>query len=404
MKKRLLILQWNSVNDNFGIVEAFKEMGFNCSIVDLNGQDCRTDEHEAFFDDYLSRNKIDLIYSTNYFSYLAKNAHKYGIPYIAWAYDSPTRLDGIEYLKFDTTNVFLFDSCEVMKYKERQGLKSVNYLPLAADIDRFAETLSKPYDVSKYATDISFVGSLYDSEINNYLNELSDYKKGLFNAIVDYCTGKYSINVVETLNAMDFFYWEDEPDFNESVINDKKNGKLDTSQDKSGSISARVGRLLLNSVTNRERLILISMLSNHWKFKLYSTSSHDVFKNTEECGVVEYYSEMPLVFKNSRINLNITNKGIKAGMPLRCLDIMGSGGLLLSNYQRDFEEDFKDGENVLLYHSLEEAYDKCNYYLGHEEERARIARKGYETVKRADTYAILIRRALEMADLGYLIK
>lgn len=404
MNKRLLILQWNSVNDNFGVAYAFKKLGFTCSLVDLNGQDSRLQEHEEFFDEYLKKNKFELIYSTNYFSYLAKVAHKYGIPYIAWAYDSPTKLDDGEYLEYDTTNVFLFDSCEVMKYRDRQGLKNIHYLPLAADIDRFNSTLSKPYNINRYTTDISFVGSLYDSEINNYLNDLQDYKKGMFNAVVDYCVGKYDINVAETLNAFESFYWEDEPKFSESVINDKKLGALDTSKDKSSLVSARVARLLLNSVTNKERLILISILSNHWPFKLYSSSSHEIFKTTEECGVVDYYSEMPLVFRNSRINLNITNKGIKAGMPLRCLDIMGCGGLLLSNYQRDFNEDFKDGESILIYHTFEEAFDKCKYYLSHESERARIAKNGCETVKKAYTYPVLIRRALKLADLGYLVK
>ena len=44
---------------------------------------------------------------------------------------------------------------------------------------------------------------------------------------------------------------------------------------------------------------------------------------------------MPYVFRNSRINLNITLRSIKSGIPLRCMDIYGAGGFLLSNYQTD---------------------------------------------------------------------
>ena len=40
-------------------------------------------------------------------------------------------------------------------------------------------------------------------------------------------------------------------------------------------------------------------------------------------------------------------KSIKNGIPLRCLDIMGNHGFLLSNYQKDFEEHFVDGKNIM---------------------------------------------------------
>ncbi len=403
MMKKVLILRWNSVNENTGIIEAFKEMGMEYTIVDLNGQDCRAD-HEEFFSDFFRKNRFDLVYSTNYFSYLADNCHIHGIPYIAWAYDSPARLDTVDKLGYDTNHIFLFDSYEVDRYRERDGLNNVHYLPLAADTDRFEYYISAEKDQKKYESDISFVGGLYDSKINEYLNLVSDYKKAFFNAIVDHCTGRYDECVIETMNLLNLFYWEEEREFIEKVVNDKRSGSPVITSDESEKVSLRVARLASNLATNRERLILISMLSNHWKFKLYSTSSHEVFKSTIECGEVDYYTEMPNVFRNSRINLNITNKGIKAGMPLRCLDIMGSGGLLLTNYQKDFEEHFRDGDNILIYHNFDEAYEKCDFYLSHEDIRDRIARKGYETVKDLYNYRVLIRKAIDMADLGYLFK
>lgn len=56
----------------------------------------------------------------------------------------------------------------------------------------------------------------------------------------------------------------------------------------------------------------------------------------EYVGPIDWYSVMPLVFKNTCINLNITLKSIQSGIPLRGMDIMGSGGFLLTNYQNDF--------------------------------------------------------------------
>lgn len=164
-----------------------------------------------------------------------------------------------------------------------------------------------------------------------------------------------------------------------------------------------LGLLLNKLVTNRERLLLISLLSKHHQFKLYSTSTHELFQNTIECGTINYYTEMPFAFRYSKLNLNMTLRCIRTGIPLRCLDIMGCHGLLLTNYQRDFEEHFKDHENLLIYHSIEEAFDKTQYYLSHETERKKIAAKGYETVKQYYNYPTVLREMLNRSGLGYLL-
>ena len=165
----------------------------------------------------------------------------------------------------------------------------------------------------------------------------------------------------------------------------------------------KVNYLTSVAVTNKERLILISMLSKYWEFKLFSDSTHSVLNNVIECGKVDYNTEMPKVFKCSDINLNITVKSIKSGIPLRCMDIMGCGGFLLSNYQRDFDDHFTDGDNIAVFRSIEEAYDKFEYYINHDEERRKIAQKGYDTVKEYYNYPRQLRKALKTAGLNELI-
>jgi len=121
-------------------------------------------------------------------------------------------------------------------------------------------------------------------------------------------------------------------------------------------------------------------------------------------GTVEYYSEMPKVFKLSDININTTFKNIKTGIPLRCLDIMGCGGLLLTNYQRDFDEHFKDGENIAIFNSIGEAYEKCEFYLNNDEARKRVARNGHDTVKEHYTYRKQFLKAFRIAELEEVLK
>jgi spore maturation protein CgeB len=79
----------------------------------------------------------------------------------------------------------------------------------------------------------------------------------------------------------------------------------------------------------------------------------------------------------SKINLNPTLKSIRSGIPLRALDILGCGGLLLSNYQAELVEAFIPNEEVVIYESIEDAAEKAEYYLNHEAERERVAQNGY---------------------------
>ncbi len=98
------------------------------------------------------------------------------------------------------------------------------------------------------------------------------------------------------------------------------------------------------------------------------------------------YYEYLAVYKNSKINLNISLRSIQSGIPLRAFDIMGCGGFLLTNYQGDFMEHFVPGEDFVYYENRQDLVEKVTYYLSHEEERKQIAQSGYEKVKQFHTY------------------
>ena len=97
---------------------------------------------------------------------------------------------------------------------------------------------------------------------------------------------------------------------------------------------------------------------------------------------------MPYIFRNSRINLNITMRSIKSGIPLRGMDICAAGGFLLSNYQEDMYDIFVPGEDVVLYESQDDLLAKCRYYLTHESERQQIAANGYGKVAEKCSYDV----------------
>ena len=64
---------------------------------------------------------------------------------------------------------------------------------------------------------------------------------------------------------------------------------------------------------------------------------------------------------------------------------MACGGFVMSNYQSEIPEYFEIGREIETFSSTEELIDKCEYYLTHEEERKRIAQRGFEKVCKEHT-------------------
>jgi spore maturation protein CgeB len=197
--------------------------------------------------------------------------------------------------------------------------------------------------------------------------------------------------------------WLSHPEFNR-LMNTDCDQKIPKENQKN-VVAARLMYLILNrQITNKERILLLTLLAKHHEVKLYSTDKNEIFKDLTFCGPANYYTEMPKIFRHSKINLNATLRSIEHGIPLRCIDIMGCGGCLLTNYQKDFDEHFKDGENVLFFRDAGEALEKANFYLAHDSLREKIALSGRETVEKYYTYPVKIREMLELAGLDYLIK
>ena len=145
-----------------------------------------------------------------------------------------------------------------------------------------------------------------------------------------------------------------------------------------------------------ERKDLLGALSEQFNVNLYTPNPTPELPKIHNCGAIDYYNTMPVVFSESRINLNITLRSIQSGIPLRGIDIMAAGGFLMSNYQADFYDFFVPGEDLALYESKDDLMNKCRYYLSHEAERAQIAANGLGKIKESHTYKIRLSEMFEI--------
>ena len=127
---------------------------------------------------------------------------------------------------------------------------------------------------------------------------------------------------------------------------------------------------------------------------VYSGKEDKSLKRVHFHGYADYETQVPVIFADSDINLNISLKCIQTGISLRAIEVMASGGFLLSNYQMELGEYFEIGQECEVYESLEDLYAKTEFYLRKEELRRSIAHRGTERIKRDFNFEVRLRELL----------
>ena len=135
-------------------------------------------------------------------------------------------------------------------------------------------------------------------------------------------------------------------------------------------------------------------VSEQFELKLYTHHSASELPDAIYIGPVGWYDTMHFIFKQSNINLNITLKSIQTGIPLRCMDIMGSGGFLLTNFQSDLLDFFVPNEDFVFYESLGDCNSKISYYLTHDAARRQIAANCLGKMQETHTFIHRVRTIL----------
>ena len=103
-------------------------------------------------------------------------------------------------------------------------------------------------------------------------------------------------------------------------------------------------------------------------------------------GAVDYWEEMPKVFRGSKINLNMTIPNIKSGVPLRIYDILGAGGFCLTNFQAELPMQFENEKHLVWYYDRRDMLEKVDYYMKHDAEREAIVAAGRKLVEETCSY------------------
>lgn len=394
---RVLFYRYGSICEPF-ILTAFAQLGREMDLevselsLEMENKNCKPSEAAQALSTALFAKQYDLVFSVNFFPTVSDVCNIFHIPYAGWTVDSPV----LELYSRSAANpcnyIFVFDRCQYEEFSPMYP-GHVYYLPLASDPDFMQSVIHQSQGSQKYCHDISFVGSLYTEKCAyDRLENLPAYVTGYLDGLMD---AQQKINGMELIDGLltkqvvdafkahmpEFYSPKDAPQLTDAAI---------ISQYYIG-----------NKITTLERQRLLKLVSERFPVNMYTGSDTASIPGIKNMGRAKTLTEMPLIFHGSTINLNITSRGIRSGIPLRIWDILSCGGFVLTNYQAELPDFFSPGESLDVFVNEDDLIDKCVYYLEHPAQAKEIAENGLTLVSQHHTYR---RRIEQMLDIIFLKK
>ena len=381
---QILFVKWKTYGQEI-LIEAFEKQGITVDTICCDAEKCGLLERCSFLEplkEKIAQGNYDLIFSFNYFPVVSTACEEMGRKYVAWTVDSPLYALYTRSVFNSCNYLFVFDKSSLWEL-QNMGVKNVWYLPLASDAENFDTVLANATH-KDFHCDVSFVGNLYtDKSFYNVMGDKKAYLDGYMEGLIAAQSKIWGMSFVEEVLKSNTTLGLD---------------KLLRAEEDEGYIGTKykafANSCILCEITARERKEYLDFAGQYASVDVYTGSDKKVIPHTNVKWKVDYLTEMPRVFRNSKINLNITLRTIQQGISLRVWDILACGGFLLTNYQPELEEFFEIGRDLVCYFSKEDMVDKMLYYLEHEDERAEIARNGYAKVKAFHSYACRVEELL----------
>lgn len=373
------------------IIASFKHLGFNITedTREVYNKQLLPSDCIKGLNELLKQNTYSFIFSINFFPSVSDVCNIWGIPYLCLIVDSPVLELFSTSLANPCNKVFLFDR---QLYNDFHHINpdGIFHIPLATNVrDNYATAaMASSADRARFSSDISFIGSLYSEKCLYNQITLPEKMRGYVDGLIEAQLLVYGYNFIEECVTPELIeaFCKVRPE----LINFPDSMKVDT--------KAVIAQHIISvKVAEQERLRYLKALSEHFNVDLYTGSDTYSMPLIHNRGFAKTNTEMPIIFHQSKINLNLTAKSIRSGLSLRIFDVLGCEGFLITNYQAELPEHFNIGEDLEAYTSLDDLMGKCEYYLSHDKDRQEIAHNGFEKVKKYHTYDIRLTQMLEIA-------
>ena len=315
----------------------------------------------------------DLVFSFNYYPAISEVCARHDVPYVSWVFDSPYLPLTSDTIRNEVNIVYLFDRALCTRMR-RQGIGTVRHQPLAVNARRMSRMRrSCAASGSRYVHDISFVGGLY-ADKNNFYNTIAEdlplFLRGYLEDVLHLQTGIYGRDLIGDPEVVT----------DEMLAALHRHIRFDVPEVYGIDYDELLRDMLRTQATEMDRFSLLEVMGRRYpgRVDLYTRYDSPPLPGVNDLGYASYLEKMPQVFRMSRINLNITLRTIRTGIPLRALDILAAGGFLLSTAQEELGEYFDNGKDMVAAANPEEMLLLADWFLAHDEAREEIARRGCE--------------------------
>lgn len=349
------------------------------------------DEEIELLTTYVKEHHITHLMSIHLIYILALVAYNNNIKYVSIIWDAPYIKMYTPFGRMDNCYFSVFDKVDYDRFRA-DGIPHVFYQPLAVNQDEVRRWNVKRKLKGKYWNEITFVGSLYDDnlydkKLKGLPKVLQDYFYSIFEEAAFHWDGVNRVYGKTDKVILDYIKIA-VPDF-------KVENNLDIDDVRFFEVL-----YLIRKIANIERVCILNALCEEFPVTFHTNSTTDT-------SVVPHVKRMPpvlpgeaiaTVYAGSKVNLNISLKGIEGGTPQRIMDIMSAGGFALTNYCSETAELFEEDKEIVMFKTPEELLEKAGYYLAHDEERKRIAKAGYEKVMSCYTYEKKLKQLMDWVE------
>lgn len=324
--------------------------------------------------------------SQNFSASIAEACHQTNVAYISWLYDSPLTSSYRKEAFYPECYIYTFDRKAVERLKEA-GVPKVYHQPLVANIAMTSGLNISDDDIRKYSSDISFVGTIYQT---SYYQDLF---RGMPTQMQEHFTKIVEANKCKWMNNSIYNHLDDnEVHALYDIMN--KEGLDESAIELKYLLETLMFAVEIAGMERKELLNAASAVCDTVLYT-YNPDKYSEVLRCKLCPALDSETELYKAYYASKINLNVSLHSIETGIPQRVFDIMSVGGFVLSNYQEEIEELFTIDKEIVTYRSKEEYLDKISYYLKRDEVRTRIGINGYLKVRDNYTYPIALKKMVE---------
>jgi hypothetical protein len=109
---------------------------------------------------------------------------------------------------------------------------------------------------------------------------------------------------------------------------------------------------------------------------------------------LDYFNELPLLFMNSDLIVDVVNLGYNTGVSPKIMGIFACGGFVLFDYKHDFHQNMGAAGNEVMYRNLDDLNAKVEQFLADPRKRRDVARYLQNRVCNEFTFRTLSKKIL----------